>query len=185
MAVMIVVVLGVAGAGKTTVGTMLADRHDWLFIDGDDLHPPANVAKMRAGVPLDDADRDPWIGDLRETIRRVTTHNEDAVVACSALRASHRARLREAGDVRFVYLKVDYATACGRLLDRPGHFMPATLLQSQFDALQEPHNALIVDGRQAPASITMYIAEWLRQSDGAGINAAVSAQEGGGRGAGT
>jgi len=163
---MIVVLMGVAGSGKTTVGTALAALRGWRFIDGDALHPPPNIEKMRAGIPLDDADRDPWIDELGAAIRAMEAQGADAVVACSALRAAHRARLCAAGDVRVVFLKVDYATASRRIRDRTGHFMHLGLLQSQFDALQEPDEALVVRDGQTPAAIAWRISEWLTAVNG-------------------
>jgi len=173
---MVVVLMGVAGSGKTTVGRLLAASLGWRFIDGDALHPRSNVAKMRAGIPLDDVDRDPWINELTDVMRTSEARQGDVVVACSALRASHRARLREAGDIRLVYLKVDYGTAYERLEHRAGHFMPPILLQSQLDALQEPHVALEIDGRRAPAWIVAQIVEWLNSPSSAAVDSRTHAQ---------
>lgn len=128
-----IVVMGVAGSGKTTVGVALAERLATEFVDADDAHPAANVAKMRAGMPLTDADRRPWLLTLRDRLG-----SSSAIVACSALKRDHRDVLREAGQVRFVFLDVDEATAAGRVSERTDHFMKASMVRSQFDTLERP-----------------------------------------------
>lgn len=128
-----IVVMGVAGSGKTTVGVPLAERLATEFVDGDDAHPAANVAKMRAGIPLTDDDRRPWLLTLRDRLG-----SSSVVVACSALKRDHRDVLREAGQVRFVFLDVDEATAAGRVAGRAGHFMKESMVRSQFDTLERP-----------------------------------------------
>ncbi|HSS67478.1 MAG TPA: gluconokinase [Nocardioidaceae bacterium] len=132
-----VVVMGVAGSGKTAVGRMLADRLGWAFVDGDELHPPQNVEKMRAGVPLDDADRGPWLRAVSDWI--VAQHRDDhaCVVACSALKRPYRDQLRESGvGITFVHLDLPFDVAVARVSARSGHFMPAELARSQFGALE-------------------------------------------------
>jgi gluconokinase len=143
---MVVVLMGVSGSGKTTVGQALAARLGWRFEDADDLHPLVNVDKMRHGVPLTDEDREPWIRALRDTIRRHLANGDDVVLACSALRRQHRDALRVGGEVRFVYLEGSYELIDRRLRDRAGHFMPESLLKSQFEALEppDPGEALVV-----------------------------------------
>lgn len=136
---MVLVIMGVSGAGKTTVGRALAQALDWPFYDGDDFHPPQNIEKMRRGVPLTDADRLPWLEALEALIRRHLLGGQSAVVACSALKRSYRDVLRRAGkEVRFVHLAADYATIRRRLEARRGHFFDPKLLQSQFDDLEPP-----------------------------------------------
>ena len=136
---MVIVVMGVSGAGKTTVGRALAETLGWPFYDGDDFHPPANIEKMRQGVPLTDADRRPWLETLRALIARHLQEGRPAVVACSALKRSYRDVLRRAGEgVRFVHLAADYETIRRRLEARRGHFFDPKLLQSQFDDLEAP-----------------------------------------------
>ncbi len=129
-----IVVMGVAGSGKTTVGSELAAALGVEFVDGDSLHPPANVAKMRSGAALDDLDRWPWLDAIAEQLRRPS----GSVVACSALKRSHRDVLRRAADVRFVHLALDRTTAEARATLRTGHFLGPTLVSSQFDALEDP-----------------------------------------------
>jgi len=143
----IIVVMGVCGCGKTAVGRALADRHGWAFLDADDFHPEPNVAKMRAGVPLTDADRWPWLDRLAQEVGTREARGEVPVLACSALRQAYRDRLAHAGDVRFVYLKGDRATIAARLGERDHRYMPASLLDSQFATLEEPSEAIIVDVR--------------------------------------
>ncbi len=144
---MIVVVMGVTGCGKSTVGAALAQRMGWRFLDADDFHPPANVAKMAAGTPLTDEDRWPWLERLAAELRAIEQSGGSAVLACSALKASYRARLAAAGNVRFVHLAGDEATIAARLASRRHRYMPASLLASQFATLEAPENAIEVDVR--------------------------------------
>jgi len=146
---MIVVIMGVSGSGKSTVGAALARELGWTLIDADDLHPPANVAKMAAGIPLTDDDRWPWLDRIVDEMRRALAGNGHAVIACSALREVYRTRLARAGDVRFVHLAGDYATIAERLASRSHRYMPATLLDSQFAALEPPADAITIDVRDA------------------------------------
>ena len=146
---MIVVVMGVSGSGKTVVGAALAAALGWPFLDGDDFHPPANVAKMASGTPLVDADRWPWLDRIAGEMAAVLARGGSAVVACSALRQAYRDRLvasaRAPGDVRFVYLKGDFDTIAARLAARQHRYMPAALLASQFATLEEPRDGIVVD----------------------------------------
>jgi len=149
---MIVVVMGVSGSGKTTVGEALAAKLGWRFLDADDFHPPANVAKMAAGTPLTDADRWPWLDRLAAEMAAINARGADAVFACSALKEAYRDRFRRAGDVRFVHLKGDYDTIASRIANRAHRYMPPTLLASQFATLEEPRDAIVVDVRDAIAA---------------------------------
>lgn len=151
---MVLIVMGVSGAGKTTIGRALAAALGWTFVDADDLHPAANVAKMARNEPLTDADRDPWLASVRDVIAAALAREESLVVACSALKARYRARLA-ADDplVRFVYLKASEEVLSHRLADRPRHFAGPGLLASQLASLEEPRDAIIVDADGAPAAI--------------------------------
>jgi gluconokinase len=150
---MFIVIMGVSGSGKTTVGLRLAGELGWRFYDADDFHPPANVAKMAGGVPLDDADRLPWLESLRALIRDCLARGENAVLACSALKASYRDYLLVDGRVKLVYLKGDLELIRRRLEKRSGHFMRAEMLESQFATLEEPGRESHVDISATPAEI--------------------------------
>ena len=151
---MIVVVMGASGAGKTTVGTALASALGWPFHDADDFHPPENVARMRAGVALDDDDRRPWLEALASLVRGHASGGTSAVLACSALRRDYRALLVPSAfpdAVRFVFLRADGALLAERLARRGGHFFPPALLASQLAALEEPAS----DGGEAAPVVTV------------------------------
>jgi gluconokinase len=164
---MVIVVMGPAGAGKTTVGRALATTLGWTFADADDFHPPANVARMRAGQPLGDAERAPWLAALAAQVARWVQDGHDAVLACSALRRAYRRTLVPAGGaaaVRLVHLDVPRAELARRLAARPGHFFAPSLLDSQLDALEppastgaEPAPVLAVDGTRSPGEIVAAI----------------------------
>jgi gluconokinase len=135
---MVVIIFGVAGAGKTTIGEFLAQELHWKFYDGDDFHPPANIDKMERGIPLTDEDRQPWLESLREAIERSLAVSENAVLACSALKKKYRDLLRVNTDVKFVFLRGSRARIAEQLKHRRGHFMNPELLDSQFADLAEP-----------------------------------------------
>jgi gluconokinase len=134
----IVIVFGVSGAGKTTIGKLLAEDLGWRFLEADDFHPPANIDKMRRGIPLTDADRWPWLDSLREQIQRSLSADRNAVLACSALKRAYRDRLGVSTEVKFVFLRGDYALIAKQLRRWRGHFMDPALLRSQFADLEEP-----------------------------------------------
>jgi gluconokinase len=150
---MVVVICGVAGAGKTTVGRLLGQELGWNFYDGDDFHPAANIGKMRRGIPLTDQDRHPWLATLRRLIERCLRASESAVVACSALKKAYRDYLRVSDEVKLVFLRAEYSLVAEQLRQRRGHFFDATLLQSQFADLEEPQrdeNALTIELGRSP-----------------------------------
>ena len=163
-----IVVMGVSGSGKTTVATRLAERLHRPFAEGDDLHPPANVEKMRAGTPLTDDDRWPWLGAIRDWLSGQAVQGRSTVVTCSALRRTYRDVLRTAeGGVVFVHLAVDPAVVGRRLDERAGHFMPPSLLDSQYDALEplgEDEDGITVPANDSPDRIVDVIVERLRLS---------------------
>jgi gluconokinase len=137
----IVILSGVSGAGKTTVGRLLARELGWNFIEADDFHPTANIEKMRKGGPLNDEDRRPWLERLREEIKQSLASGENAVLACSALKRAYRDRLRVGSEVKLVFLCGDHQLIEKQLRSRRGHFMNPDLLQSQFDDLEKPRAA--------------------------------------------
>jgi len=142
---MVVLLMGVSGAGKTAVGEKLAVRTAWPFVDGDDLHPPANIEKMSAGEPLDDQDRRPWLVAIRDVIRTHEEAGTSVIIACSALKARYRRfLLRGVNDVRLVYLEGRPGLIEERMQKRQGHYFDASLLASQFAALEEPVEAVAV-----------------------------------------
>ena len=140
---MIVVVMGVSGSGKSVVGQALASDLGWPFFDADDFHPPENVAKMAAGTPLSDTDRWPWLDRLASEMGEIDKRGGNAVLACSALRQVYRDRIGRAGNVRFVHLAGDYDTIARRMAARKHAYMPASLLGSQFAALEPPKDAIV------------------------------------------
>jgi gluconokinase len=159
---MVIVVMGVAASGKTTVGRLLAEDLGWTFYDADDFHPHSNVEKMKRGVPLTDEDRGPWLERLRSLISDSLERGERAVLACSALKEEYRERLQVDARVKFVYLKGDYSLIEERLKNRRGHFMKPGMLDSQFDALEEPRDALKVEVAAKPEEIVETIKERLK-----------------------
>jgi gluconokinase len=151
---MVIVIMGAAGAGKTTIGRSLAVELAWRFIEGDELHPARNVAKMSAGLPLTDADREPWLAALHAIVARAIDRREHAVIACSALKERYRQALRGGlHPVRFVYLRASEAVLCHRLASRPRHFFDPRLLPSQLSELEEPEEALALDAALPPERI--------------------------------
>ncbi|HEV8711854.1 MAG TPA: gluconokinase [Candidatus Binatia bacterium] len=151
---MVIILTGVSGSGKTTLGRLLAQDLGWPFYDGDDFHPQANIDKMRQGIPLSDDDRASWLTALRQQIDTLINNRQSAILACSALKHAYRERLRgDRAEVRFVYLKGDYALIRQRLQRRQGHFMQADLLASQFATLEEPEDVPAIDISQTPEAI--------------------------------
>jgi gluconokinase len=165
---MIVVILGVAGSGKTTVGRMLTDAMKCQFLDGDSLHALENIDKMSRGIPLTDVDRDPWLAAIHVRIRDAYERGQDLVVACSALKEQYRRTLAGNVPVTWVYLKGSPDLIRSRLKDRLRHFMKVDMLASQLDALEEPSDALVVDISLPPSAIVERIQSQLQLPSRAG-----------------
>jgi len=174
----IIIVAGVAGSGKTTVGAMLAGRLHWRFADGDDFHPAANIDKMRAGIPLTDEDRLPWLHSIAAWMDERIAHDESAVICCSALKRSYRdILLDDRPETRLVFLVVQPEVLARRLAARHGHFFPAQLLSSQLDALEPPQPderavTVIEHNADQPADTVAMIIRLLRLDEPAGPGAA-------------
>jgi gluconokinase len=157
---MVIVIMGTTGAGKTTIGKLLATQLAWEFVDADDFHPSANVEKMTRGIPLTDADRAPWLDSLHYKIVIWLARKQNVVLACSALKQAYRDMLLVGPEVKLVYLKGSQNLLRKRLVARKGHFAGESLLASQFADLQEPTDAVTVDAGQWPKEI---VAEIRRQ----------------------
>lgn len=158
----VIVLIGVSGSGKTTIGRLLSEELGWKYYEGDDFHPQPNIEKMKNGIPLDDADRTPWLETLRDLIRNCLERGDSAVVACSALKESYREILLVDERVNLIYLKGDYELIRQRLRKRRGHFLDPKLLDSQFAALEEPTAAMQVDVSLNPGEIVKSIRSGLR-----------------------
>jgi gluconokinase len=155
--ILVIVLMGVSGSGKTTVGHLLASQLGWQFADADDYHPAANIEKMRDGIPLTDADRAPWLEALRGLIAGWIAADQNAVLACSALKRTYRQNLEIAREVRFAYLKGTPQLLHERLHARVGHFMTERMLESQIATLEEPQDAVVVDIARSPEEIAVDI----------------------------
>jgi gluconokinase len=152
--VVVIIIMGAAGAGKTTIGGALAGALGWPFVDADDQHPARNIEKMRAGVPLSDTDRAPWIATLRSMVERAIDRREHTILACSALKERDRHALRgNLRPVRFVFLKAARGLLEQRLAGRPSHFFGPALVSSQLADLEEPVDALLVDAAWPPEQV--------------------------------
>jgi gluconokinase len=154
---MVVIVMGVTGAGKTTVGRLLAEQCGWDFADADDFHPASNVEKMRQGIPLNDDDRSPWLDGLRGAITKWMAEGRNVVLACSALKRTYRQELEVGSEVRVVYLKGSADLIAERLRARHGHFAGEQILAGQFADLEEPKDAVAVEIASTPLQIAAEI----------------------------
>ena len=151
---MIVVLMGVSGCGKTTIGQILSGKLGWPLLDADQFHSAASIDKMRNGIALEDADRWPWLDRMNAALRQSEAHDESVLLACSALKQAYRDRIATGiAEIRWIYLKGRFELIRERLEARKGHYMKAGLLESQFAALEEPVDALSVDIDGSPASI--------------------------------
>jgi len=154
---MILIIMGVSGSGKSTLAVKLSEELGWKFYEGDSYHPKENVDKMSRGIPLNDDDRKPWLLELRKIIDDHIAKNENAILTCSALKKSYRELLKAGDSVKFIYLKGDFNTIHKRMERRDGHYMKAGMLQSQFDALEEPADAVTLDTRISADMLTQMI----------------------------
>jgi gluconokinase len=158
---MIVIVMGVVGSGKTTIGTLLAAELGWQFADADEFHPQSNVERIRHGIPLSDADRQPWLDRLRTEITQWIAAGSNVVLACSALKRAYRQELAVGPQVGFVYLKGSASLIAQRLRSRHGHFADEKILASQFGDLEEPEEAVTVQIAGTPQQIVAQIRQKL------------------------
>jgi gluconokinase len=164
----IVIVMGVEGSGKTTVGTLLARQMGWEFVDADSFHPAANIEKIRKGIALNDADRAPWLHAIHAAVVRWQTEHRNVVLACSALKRAYRQEIVVGPDVALVYLKGSYDLIAQRLRNRHGHFATLPLLASQFASLEEPEEGVTAEVNRSPEEIVAQIRYrlQLRPADG-------------------
>ena len=159
---MFIIFMGVSGCGKTTIGKKTADLFGVAYYEGDDYHPPENVEKMSQGIPLSDEDREGWLETLSKLIKEKLDVGESGVLSCSALKETYREKLRVNSElVRFVYLKGTYDLIRSRMKARTGHYMPADLLKSQFEALEEPKDVFTVDVGKDPNDILYEVVAYL------------------------
>ncbi|HVO58568.1 MAG TPA: gluconokinase [Dongiaceae bacterium] len=158
---MVILVMGTTGAGKTTIGRLLAAQLGWAFLDADDFHPAANIEKMKNGIPLTDADRWPWLDAIHAELARRSAAQSDVVLACSALKQSYRDRLSAGIEMKVVYLRGTYEEMRHHIESRQGHFAGEAILAGQFADLEEPKDALVVGVERSPGEIVQEIVRGL------------------------
>lgn len=156
--------MGTTGAGKTTIGTMLSSQLKWEFADADTFHPAANIEKMSQGIPLNDADRAPWLEAMHKAILEWIAAGKNVVLACSALKRAYRDKLRPSSEVKIIYLKGNYALFAERIHHRHGHFAGEGILAGQFADLEEPDDAITIDAAKSPDEIVAEIRRQLAPS---------------------
>jgi gluconokinase len=159
---MVILIMGTTGAGKTTVGKILSARLGWTFLDADDFHPPANIEKMKHGIPLTDADRIPWLENIHANLVQLSVSGTNVVLACSALKQSYREQLSSGIDMRIVYLRGGYEEMRRHIGARHGHFAGQAILAAQFVDLEEPQNALVLDVQRTQDELASEIIVKLR-----------------------
>ena len=158
---MVILVMGVSGSGKTTIGQMLSTQLNWPFVDGDSLHSAANVAKMAAGIPLTDDDRAPWLQSIHDVMEEWRMQHKNGIIASSALKEKYRQILLTSPEIKLVYLRGSYELIYSRMQDRPSHYMKPEMLQSQFATLEEPNDAVVVDISESAEQIVATIRQKL------------------------
>jgi gluconokinase len=159
---LVILVMGTTGAGKTTVGKLLAQSLGWTFLDADDFHPSANIEKMKKGVPLTDTDRVPWLTAIHAELARLSAVGKDCVLACSALKKSYRETLRAGLEMKVVYLKGSYEEMKAHILARHGHFAGEGILRGQFADLEEPQDGVVVSVGHTPEEIVVEVRRELK-----------------------
>jgi gluconokinase len=159
---LILLVMGVTGAGKTTIGELLAQRLDWIFLDADDFHPAANIAKMKQGIPLTDADRVPWLAAIHTELEGQSAAGKSCVLGCSALKKSYRETIGTGLEMKIVYLKGSYEEMRAHILARHGHFAGEGILAGQFRDLEEPQDAIVVSVSRNPDEIVKEVLQELK-----------------------
>jgi gluconokinase len=160
----VIILMGISGSGKSTVGALAAQRLGWKFLDGDDYHPQANIEKMRNGTPLTDEDRAPWLERIHQVILEQLASHTPTIIACSALKEAYRKILiKNLNDIAFVHLQISYETVLSRLQQRKGHFFPKDLVTSQLSTLETPHHVIMLDANQPLEKVTDLLSQSVKE----------------------